>query len=385
LKSELIIIDSAQWFGDWNPRRVLNETAIDITQVSNDSDWNSCQVLNEAAIDTTQVSNDFLWILINSVWRSSLKTGKRPRPDRTKTDQDRKFSRPIKTVTAVRSSVHHHSRKLKTRQRPVLAVSTGFFSFKFGPGYFYFIVLLYIDFQLIFNMHDMWLENAVINNNQQPRLRSETRPSSSPLSSCPSLAFPDLNHFILGQFFIVCLSTNSICISLDLTSPATSHAPPHLEMWVGSTMLVVVKPWPLPTLGQARVTITAPTPYAPNDATSSPTSALVEQPSWWPPTLTPPTNATSTNLCLQRGQPQLPLMRREDTMMMTRAKVRAVLIISFLLSLTSATDLLEDNCTLPDMLFRASQAPQSPPPPPYSPPKYCSKVYIIYFVLFSCM
>ena len=61
-----------------------------------------------------------------SVRRSSLKTGKRPRPDQTKTDQDRKFSRPIKTRTAVRSSVHRRSRKLKTGQRPVLAVSTGF-------------------------------------------------------------------------------------------------------------------------------------------------------------------------------------------------------------------------------------------------------------------
>jgi len=60
-----------------------------------------------------------------SVWRSSLKTGKRPRLDRTKTDQDRKFSGPIKTITAVRSSVHVHFRNLKTEQRLVLVVSTG--------------------------------------------------------------------------------------------------------------------------------------------------------------------------------------------------------------------------------------------------------------------
>jgi len=68
----------------------------------------------------------------NSVWRSSLKTRKRPRPDRTKTDQDQKFSRPIKTVTMVRSAVHRHSQKLKTGQRPVLAVSTGFSALKYG-------------------------------------------------------------------------------------------------------------------------------------------------------------------------------------------------------------------------------------------------------------
>jgi len=65
-----------------------------------------------------------------SVWRSSLKTGKRPRPDRTITDQDWKFSGPIKTVTAVQSSVHRHFGKLKTEQRLVLAVSTGLFSLK---------------------------------------------------------------------------------------------------------------------------------------------------------------------------------------------------------------------------------------------------------------
>ncbi len=61
------------------------------------------------------------------LWRSSYKTGKRPRPDRTLTDQDRKFSGPMKTVTAVRSSVHHHLGKSKTGQRPVFAVSTGLF------------------------------------------------------------------------------------------------------------------------------------------------------------------------------------------------------------------------------------------------------------------
>jgi len=60
-----------------------------------------------------------------SVWRSSLKTGKRPRLDRTKTDQDQKFLRPIKTVTMVWSLVHPYFGKWKTGKRLVLAVSTG--------------------------------------------------------------------------------------------------------------------------------------------------------------------------------------------------------------------------------------------------------------------
>jgi hypothetical protein len=63
-----------------------------------------------------------------SVWMSSFKTGKRPRLDWTKTDQDQKFSRPIKTITVVRFSVYCQSQKLETGQRPVLVVSTGFFS-----------------------------------------------------------------------------------------------------------------------------------------------------------------------------------------------------------------------------------------------------------------
>ena len=44
--------------------------------------------------------------------------------DRTKTDQDRKFDGLIKTVTVVRSLVHHQSR---TRQRPVLTGLNRFF------------------------------------------------------------------------------------------------------------------------------------------------------------------------------------------------------------------------------------------------------------------
>ena len=127
-----------------------------------------------------------------SVWRSSLKTGKRPWPDRTKTDQDRKFSRLIKTVTAVRSSVHRHSRKLKTGQRPVFAVSTGFLASKscwsWGQNSSISkskILLSYTNFQLIFDatqMCDTWLENSVIDNNQQPTL---IWPSSPPPPFCP--------------------------------------------------------------------------------------------------------------------------------------------------------------------------------------------------------
>ena len=43
-----------------------------------------------------------------SVCKSSYKTGKRPRLDWTTTDQDWKFARPIKTITAVQSSVLYH-------------------------------------------------------------------------------------------------------------------------------------------------------------------------------------------------------------------------------------------------------------------------------------
>ena len=63
-----------------------------------------------------------------SVWRSSCKTAKRPRLDWTRTNQDQKFSGLIRTVTVVRSLVHQHFQKLKTEQRPVLAVLTGLYS-----------------------------------------------------------------------------------------------------------------------------------------------------------------------------------------------------------------------------------------------------------------
>jgi len=42
-----------------------------------------------------------------SAWKSSLKTAKKPRLNRTQTAQDRKFPGPSKTATAVRSSVSH--------------------------------------------------------------------------------------------------------------------------------------------------------------------------------------------------------------------------------------------------------------------------------------
>jgi hypothetical protein len=41
-----------------------------------------------------------------SVCKSGLVTGKRPEPDRTRTYQDRNLVRPVRTVTAVRSTVH---------------------------------------------------------------------------------------------------------------------------------------------------------------------------------------------------------------------------------------------------------------------------------------
>jgi len=51
---------------------------------------------------------------LDSAWKSGYKTGKRLRLDWTITDQDWKIPRPIKTVTAVQSLVHHHFRIFKT-------------------------------------------------------------------------------------------------------------------------------------------------------------------------------------------------------------------------------------------------------------------------------
>ena len=54
-----------------------------------------------------------------SAWKSSPKTGKRLRPDWTRTDQDRKIPGLIKTATAVQFSVHLHLANLKTDKKPV--------------------------------------------------------------------------------------------------------------------------------------------------------------------------------------------------------------------------------------------------------------------------
>jgi hypothetical protein len=59
---------------------------------------------------------------MTSVCKSGLVTRKRPEPDRTRTCPDRKLVGPFRTVTAVRSTVHHKSENLKTEERPV---STG--------------------------------------------------------------------------------------------------------------------------------------------------------------------------------------------------------------------------------------------------------------------
>src|SRR5271168_2508918 len=71
---------------------------------------------------------------VASALKSSYKTGKKPRLDRTTTDQDRKTSRPVRTVTAVRSSVHPFSKNLKTDEM------TGFFHLNIASyfGIFFF-------------------------------------------------------------------------------------------------------------------------------------------------------------------------------------------------------------------------------------------------------
>ena len=60
-----------------------------------------------------------------SVFRFSPRTGRRPGLNRTGTDQDRKYDGPIRTVTAVRSSVHLYLEIMKTGERPVFSVLTG--------------------------------------------------------------------------------------------------------------------------------------------------------------------------------------------------------------------------------------------------------------------
>src|SRR5882757_8105041 len=66
-----------------------------------------------------------------SAWKSSLRTGKKPRLDWTTTNQDRKITRSIKTVTAVRSSVHHHFKIFKTDENWFQPVSTGLSNLKY--------------------------------------------------------------------------------------------------------------------------------------------------------------------------------------------------------------------------------------------------------------
>jgi len=65
-----------------------------------------------------------------SVCKSGLVTGKRPEPDRTRTCQDCKLVGPVRTVTAVRSTVHHKFEDSKTEKRPVQPVLTGLSSSK---------------------------------------------------------------------------------------------------------------------------------------------------------------------------------------------------------------------------------------------------------------
>jgi len=54
-----------------------------------------------------------------SAWKSSPKTGKRPRLDWTKTAEDQKFPGPSKTATVVQSSVSNDSGNFKADKRPV--------------------------------------------------------------------------------------------------------------------------------------------------------------------------------------------------------------------------------------------------------------------------
>jgi len=57
--------------------------------------------------------------VLGSAWKSSLKTAKKPRLNRTQTAQDRKFPGPSKTATTVRSSVPQDFGNFKTDKRPV--------------------------------------------------------------------------------------------------------------------------------------------------------------------------------------------------------------------------------------------------------------------------
>jgi len=69
-----------------------------------------------------------------SVWKSSCKTGKRLRLDQTRTDQDWKFTRLIKTTTMVQSLVHHIFKVFKTSKNQSKPVSTGLSGLKCKLG-----------------------------------------------------------------------------------------------------------------------------------------------------------------------------------------------------------------------------------------------------------
>jgi len=163
--------------------------------VNDQSKWYSSPVFtmpSESLVSSRQTA-------IYSVWRSSLKTGKRLRLDQTKVDKDWKLSGLIKTITTVQSLVHNYFGKLKTKQRPVSAVSTGLFNLTIntiaGPG----CVLVFQHFWWNkFVVKPKWMqENAEhqIDNNQQlinvdcclppSSVFFLTPPSHFPASKCP--------------------------------------------------------------------------------------------------------------------------------------------------------------------------------------------------------
>ena len=77
-----------------------------------------------------EVPFDFL-----SALRSGHKTGKKPWPNRTLTEKDRKFSGLEKTVTAVRSSVFNISENPKTDKDRLVSVLTGLCRLEGPPRY----------------------------------------------------------------------------------------------------------------------------------------------------------------------------------------------------------------------------------------------------------
>ena len=60
-----------------------------------------------------------------SAWKSSPKTGKKLRLDQTRPHWDHKFLGPVKTTTAVRSSVFGYFKIFKTDENRSQLVSTG--------------------------------------------------------------------------------------------------------------------------------------------------------------------------------------------------------------------------------------------------------------------